>query len=139
MDCSFSAQVPAATALAGPSGCGKTTLLHMIGLLERPTSGTVIIDGHDAWALSSQDRAQLRLAAFARALINEPAVVLADEPKSTTQLLASLSAVCTRGAALLVATHDTTVAGGATRRLEMSDGRLVLAQTFPPASDSDLP
>lgn len=35
------------TGLVGPSGCGKTTLLHCLGLLLRPNSGRVLIDGHD--------------------------------------------------------------------------------------------
>lgn len=35
------------TGLVGPSGCGKTTLLHCLGLLTRPDSGGVLIDGTD--------------------------------------------------------------------------------------------
>ncbi|MDC3960267.1 ABC transporter ATP-binding protein [Polyangium jinanense] len=49
-------------ALVGPSGCGKTTLLQMIGLLDRPTAGRVVLAGHDAWSLSDAVRAELRLA-----------------------------------------------------------------------------
>lgn len=33
------------TALVGPSGCGKTTLLHCLGLLQRPNAGEVLVDG----------------------------------------------------------------------------------------------
>jgi len=47
-------------ALMGPSGAGKSTLLHVLGLLERPTHGTVDLDGRDAWSLSTQERAHLR-------------------------------------------------------------------------------
>ncbi len=47
-------------ALMGPSGAGKSTLLHILGLLERPTFGAVDVDGRDAWALSTQERAALR-------------------------------------------------------------------------------
>jgi putative ABC transport system ATP-binding protein len=49
--------------LVGPSGCGKTTLLQMLGLLDRPTSGQVILDGSDAWGWDDRRRAQARLAA----------------------------------------------------------------------------
>jgi putative ABC transport system ATP-binding protein len=48
------------TALVGPSGSGKTTLLQLIGLLDQPTSGTVIINGQDATHLNRNQRADLR-------------------------------------------------------------------------------
>ncbi|MFD0853663.1 ATP-binding cassette domain-containing protein, partial [Actinomadura adrarensis] len=35
------------TAIMGPSGSGKTTFLHCAAGLERPTSGSVVLDGHD--------------------------------------------------------------------------------------------
>jgi putative ABC transport system ATP-binding protein len=47
-------------AIVGPSGSGKTTLLHVMGTLERPTSGTVRIDGVDAANLSDNQLAALR-------------------------------------------------------------------------------
>jgi putative ABC transport system ATP-binding protein len=48
------------TALVGPSGSGKTTLLQLIGLLDQPTSGQVLINGKDATRLSRNQRADLR-------------------------------------------------------------------------------
>jgi putative ABC transport system ATP-binding protein len=47
-------------AIVGPSGCGKTTLLHIIGTLDRPTSGTVRIDGVDIARLADPELAALR-------------------------------------------------------------------------------
>ncbi|GAA2886844.1 peptide ABC transporter ATP-binding protein [Actinoplanes cyaneus] len=47
-------------AIVGPSGSGKSTMLHMIGTLDRPTTGDVRIDGHDVAALSDRQLSALR-------------------------------------------------------------------------------
>ncbi|GAA4925566.1 ABC transporter ATP-binding protein [Actinoplanes utahensis] len=47
-------------AIVGPSGSGKSTMLNLIGTLDRPTSGTVRIDGHDVAALSDRQLSALR-------------------------------------------------------------------------------
>ncbi len=47
--------------LAGPSGSGKSTLLHVIGGLDRPTGGTVTVDGVEVTALSEAELSDLRL------------------------------------------------------------------------------
>jgi lipoprotein-releasing system ATP-binding protein len=47
-------------ALIGPSGSGKSTLLNLIGLLDRPTAGTVAIEGRDTGVLSDQALTRLR-------------------------------------------------------------------------------
>lgn len=47
-------------ALMGPSGSGKSTLLNIVGLLDRPTSGRLLIKGHDTSALGDTDITHLR-------------------------------------------------------------------------------
>ncbi|MDY6818467.1 MAG: ABC transporter ATP-binding protein [Halobacteriales archaeon] len=48
------------TAIMGPSGSGKSTLLNLIGCLDTPTTGQVMIDGRDVSALSADERAAIR-------------------------------------------------------------------------------
>ncbi len=47
-------------AVTGPSGCGKSTLMHLMGLLDSPTSGEVSILGHEASQLDDTRRTRLR-------------------------------------------------------------------------------
>jgi putative ABC transport system ATP-binding protein len=47
--------------LAGPSGCGKTTLLNVLGTLDTPTEGRVLVDGEPTGHMSEGQRATLRL------------------------------------------------------------------------------
>lgn len=49
-----------ALAVMGPSGSGKSTLLHILGTLDRPTSGAVQFDGKDPFALSEPELADFR-------------------------------------------------------------------------------
>lgn len=44
----------------GPSGSGKSTLLNLMGAVDRPTSGTIQVDGHDLGRLSDNDSSELR-------------------------------------------------------------------------------
>jgi len=48
-------------AITGPSGSGKSTLLHLLGAVDRPTAGRVLLDGIDVAGLSEKERARLRL------------------------------------------------------------------------------
>ena len=95
-------------AVIGPSGSGKSTFMHILGCLDRPSSGRYILDDHDVSKLSKNELAAVRnkkigfvfqgfsdrarhhpnqlsggqqqRVAIARALINRPAILLADEP-----------------------------------------------------------
>lgn len=48
-------------AVIGPSGSGKSTLLHLLGLLDEPTEGKVLIEGRDATQLSKTEKTLMRL------------------------------------------------------------------------------
>jgi len=186
------------TALLGPSGCGKSTLLNLLGGLDRPTAGRVLVDGKDLATLSENDRdayrrktaatvfqffnllptmtalenvalplllegvsladadvraarglldvgladkehaypyelsgGQMQRVAVARALANEPVLLLADEPtgnldsKTGEQVLALVSGlVKERGITVVMATHSAEAAAHASRILRLRDGRL---------------
>ena len=47
-------------AVLGPSGAGKSALLHLLGGLDSPTAGEVMIDGTDIYALGDRERAKIR-------------------------------------------------------------------------------
>jgi putative ABC transport system ATP-binding protein len=57
---SFRVVVGELVAIVGPSGSGKSTLLHLMGTLERPTSGRVSVTGLDVAALSDRELAAVR-------------------------------------------------------------------------------
>ena len=185
-------------AVVGPSGCGKSTLLYLLGGLERPTAGTMWLEGdqldrmpearlarlrrhavgfvfqafhlveeltalenvelpallagespsaarHRAAELLEQiglsDRArhlpselsggQRQRVGIARALANEPTLVLADEPTgnldsaATTEVLRLFEQLHVNGQTLVVVTHDERIAATADRLISMRDGAFV--------------
>jgi putative ABC transport system ATP-binding protein len=50
-----------AVALMGPSGCGKTTILNLLGGMDRPTGGAIIVDGENVAAMSERQLERYRL------------------------------------------------------------------------------
>lgn len=196
--------------VVGPSGAGKTTLLQIIGTLDRPDSGTVIVDGVDVSCLSSKkvstfrnqklgfvfqfhqllpeftafenvmipaliaglgrsdarrraeelldfmnlvDRAghkpaelsggEKQRVAVARALINNPSVILADEPSGSldSQNKAELHQLFFDlrdqfGQTFVIVTHDESLAALTDRTVHMKDG--LLAEVGSPAPSSPL-
>ena len=57
---SFSVEKGEFVAIIGASGSGKSTLLHLIGGVDRPTSGKVFIDGQDIYTLNDENLAIFR-------------------------------------------------------------------------------
>ena len=193
----FEAQAGESIALTGPSGCGKSTLLSLIGLLDQPSAGRLVVAGQDLRSVrrpaefrartlgfvfqyhhmvptmtllenvmapmlatgvpraERQDRARAMLdrmglgarahflpakvsggerqrAAVARALVNRPPLVLADEPtgnldsrNSDTVVQLLLEHAQAQGALVIMATHNPDIAARCSRRIAMRDGRLV--------------
>lgn len=183
--------------IVGPSGAGKTTLLQIMGTLDAPDTGTVVIDGTDVTRLGQRDMARFRnqrlgfvfqfhqllpeftavenvmipamiagvskraaheramellrflslderaehkpnelsggekqRVAVARALVNNPAVILADEPSGSldTQNKQELHQLFfdlrdRMGQTFVIVTHDEQLATLTDRKIEMRDGR----------------
>lgn len=199
-DISFDADDGEMVAIVGPSGSGKSTLLSLLGLLDKPTSGTIMVGDRDVSGLTETERADYRCStvgfvfqsyqlianlsalenvmlpmeyagmdkasrqaratelldrvaitderqarrpgrlsggeqqrvAVARALANEPSLILADEPTGNldrktgakiVELLKNVAGVF--GTTVLVVTHDEDVAAAADRSLSLEDGALV--------------
>ena len=195
-DVSFSVEKGEFLAIIGPSGSGKSTLLHILGGVDRPTSGKVYVDGQDVYAQDEEALAifrrrqvglvyqfynlipvlnvvenltlpvlmdgravnqerlgelldtlglrgrekhlpnqlsggQQQRVSIDRALMNAPAVVLADEPTGNldsrnSQEIVELLKLSNRkyGQTLIVITHDENIALQADRIIAVEDGHI---------------
>lgn len=61
MDLDFEIERGAFTTIIGPSGCGKSSLLYLLGLIDRPTAGAILLDGQDLSDADGDQRAAVRL------------------------------------------------------------------------------
>ncbi len=188
------------TSITGPSGSGKSSLLYLLGLLDKPTSGSIHVEGVETTKLGENDLAAFRLeklgfifqfhfllpeftalenvtlpmqrlgklstreqkewgmallesvglkeqahklpkqmsggqnqrTAIARALANNPALVMADEPTGNldTHSAATVQQILkdiahTAGRAVVAVTHDEAFALQADKRVHIVDGRIV--------------
>ena len=198
--------------IVGPSGAGKTTLLQIIGTLDKPDGGEIVIDGTDVRSLSSKKLSEFRnrrigfvfqfhqllpeftaienimipafiagvskgeakkrakelldfmgladraghkpnelsggekqRVAVARALVNRPAVILADEPSGSldTKNKAELHQLFfdlrdKTGQTFVIVTHDENLAKITDRTISMNDGLLTDTQLSQPSQSSQL-
>jgi len=182
----------------GPSGSGKSTLLNLVGCLDTPTEGTVLLDGVDVTQVRRSRLAAIRRqkiglvfqqfnllshltalenvilplrytemgrreareraaqllehvslgdrmahrplemsggeqqrVAVARALVNRPAIVLADEPTgeldsaTADEIMALLRTLNREGQTFIIVTHNPQVAAQTARTVHLHDGRIV--------------
>ena len=194
-DVSFLVQQGEFVAIIGPSGSGKSTLLHILGGVDRPTSGHVYLDGKDIYSQNEEQLAIFRRreigliyqfynlipvldveenmtlpvlmdgrevneerllellhvlglegrkrhlpnqlsggqqrVSIGRALMNAPAIVLADEPtgnldsKNSQEIMELLKLSNQKyGQTLLVITHDESLALQADRIISIEDGKI---------------
>ncbi len=205
-----SLSIPAGEWLAvmGPSGSGKSTLANLLGCLDRPTSGKILISGEDLSTLSAAEMNRFRAekigfifqqfhliphltavenvmlaqyfhsmtdekearealervglghradhlpaqlsggeqqrACIARALINDPHIVLADEPTGNLDaqneeiVLRILRDLHQAGRTIVMVTHDPTVARLADRRVDLHHGRIAAQQVFSMADEEQV-
>jgi len=59
-DLNFEIEPASFVSFVGPSGCGKTTLLNLIGCLDKPTKGTLLVSGEAVSALERKEAAAFR-------------------------------------------------------------------------------
>jgi putative ABC transport system ATP-binding protein len=204
-DISLSVEPGEWLAMMGPSGSGKSTMVNLIGCLDRPTSGEILLHGQNVASMSAADLNRMRaekigfvfqqfhlipyltslenvmLAQYfhsmtddkealqalervglreranhlpsqlsggeqqrvciARALINDPKIVLADEPTGNLDaqneeiVLHLLRELHQQGHTIVMVTHDPVVARLADRRIELHHGKIAMQEVFAMADE----
>jgi putative ABC transport system ATP-binding protein len=185
-------------AITGPSGCGKSTFMHLIGCLDRPTSGEILIDDVKVSTLNDDELASIRnkkigfvfqsfnllprmtadknvelplyyygvpkeernrkalemlklvglenrathkpteisggerqRIAIARALINDPTIMLADEPtgnldtKTSEDIMMIFQGLNDKGVTIILVTHEADIVAFTKRVVRLRDGLMV--------------
>ncbi len=109
-------------AIQGPTGHGKSTLLQILGALDRPTSGTVELDG--------QNLTGLRESQLTKLLADEPTGNLDEGTRD--EIMTLLEELWReRGLTLVTVTHDSSVARRAQRTAIMRNGLLTVRDSAP--------